>query len=207
MTAMGSAEKLALSFREMSDDTARHIKVVPPLLRPEVLAFGSGNPDCKIKSGDYILGYMLNAGFAHDVMHWHYDHPDIPLRFFWDKSEYGPVRKFDDTLSFYYLDDKEFLRQMSGCKAYASTAGFESICEAMFMGKPLLMVPSHIEQECNAFDATRSGAAISSKEFDLSMLLDFSIHGFRPDSEFPSWAVSAEGRIIDELQNVKIRKK
>ena len=37
-----------------------------------------------------------------------------------------------------------------GCKAYASTAGFESVCEAMYLGKPILMVPAHIEQDCNA---------------------------------------------------------
>ena len=46
----------------------------------------------------------------------------------------------DDTLSFHQLDDVKFLRYMAGCKAYATTAGFESVCEAMYLGKPLLMV-------------------------------------------------------------------
>lgn len=31
-------------------------------------------------------------------------------------------------------------------------AGFESVCEAMYLGKPLLMVPAHIEQDCNISD-------------------------------------------------------
>ena len=53
-----------------------------------------------------------------------------------------------------------FLNQMAACKAYASTAGFESICEAMYLGKPILRVPAHIEQDCNAFDAVNSGAGI-----------------------------------------------
>lgn len=45
---------------------------------------------------------------------------------------------------------------MAGCKAYASTAGFESVCEAMYLGKPILMVPAHIEQDCNAYDAKKA---------------------------------------------------
>lgn len=68
----------------------------------------------------------------------------MPLHFFWDRWEESPVKKIDDTLSFYQLDDLKFLGQMSGCKTYASTAGFESVCEAMYLGKPLMMVPAHI---------------------------------------------------------------
>lgn len=62
---------------------------------------------------------------------------------------------------------------MAGCKAYASTAGFESVCEAMYLGKPILMVPAHIEQDCNAYDAEKSGAGIISSDFNLQQLLEF----------------------------------
>ena len=69
--------------------------------------------------------------------------------FLWDSGRRNLGEEVDNTLSFYQLDDVEFLRQMAGCKAYASTAGFESVCEAMYLG-PILMVPAHIEQDCNA---------------------------------------------------------
>ena len=49
-----------------------------------------------------------------------------------------------------------FLEYMAGCKGYATTAGFESVCEAMYLQKPVLMVPTHIKQECNALDAMLS---------------------------------------------------
>jgi UDP:flavonoid glycosyltransferase YjiC (YdhE family) len=88
---------------------------------------------------------------------------------------------------------------MAGCMAYASTAGFESVCEAIYLEKPVLMVPSHIEQECNAFDAMKSGAGVSADKFDLSLLLDFT-KGFIPDKEFGQWARSAEAVIINELE-------
>lgn len=191
ITSIGACKKLALSFREMPDDAERHIRVVPPILREAVL-------DTVSVSGRYIHGYMLNSGFSEDVMKWHSEHPDVELRFFWDKWSEGPVKKIDDTLSFYLLDDMEFLRQMAGCMAYASTAGFESVCEAMYLGKPILMVPSHIEQKCNAYDAVSAGAGISSDFFDLSALLEFS-EKFRPVEAFPEWARSARRMILKEL--------
>lgn len=195
----GAAKILALSFRPMPDDPKRKIKVVPPLLRPEVLAYRQ-SPE--FRDGDYILGYMLNAGFAEEVMDWHNAHPDIPLHFFWDNAAEAPVKEIDRNLSFYYLNDKEFLRQMAGCRAYASTAGFESICEAMYLGKPLMMVPSHIEQKCNAYDATKYNAAIESERFDLSVLLDFAEKDFKRDEGFPEWALSAEEVFLREMENI-----
>jgi len=191
----GASKILALSFRPMA--SYKKLVVVPPLLRPEVLSLRSEGADSPlVRRGDYILGYMLNAGFSSEVMKWHGENPGVPLRFFWDDMSHGAVYEVDDTLTFYYLDDKEFVRQMAGCGAYASTAGFESICEAMYLGKPLMMVPTHIEQKCNAFDATRNGAALSSDEFDLTKLMKFA--GLAPDGEAPNTVlsrVSKSGRI------------
>ncbi len=191
ITSIGAKKRLALSFREMSEDSRKRIRVVPPVLRESVLSL-------EPVKGNYIHGYMLNAGFSEDVLEWHAQHPEVELRFFWDRWTEPKVKKIDDTLSFYLLDDREFLKQMSGCMAYASTAGFESVCEAMYLGKPILMVPSHIEQKCNAFDAVRGGAGISSDFFDLSALLEFS-RTFEPDPVFPEWVRSCGKVILKEL--------
>lgn len=50
------------------------------------------------------------------------------------KADTEEVTKVDETLRFYQIDDIKFLNGMAGCRAYASTAGFESICEAMYLG-------------------------------------------------------------------------
>lgn len=194
LTALGAKEFLALSFRSMKDDNGNRIKVVPPLLRREVFRQ-------EVSDGGYIHGYMVNSGFSECVMRWHKAHPHTQLRFFWDRWDETPVKKVDDTLSFYQLDDVEFLRQMAGCKAYASTAGFESVCEAMYLGKPLMMVPAHIEQECNAFDAMKSSAGIVDNDFDLSKLLDFA-ETYKPDEKFREWVNSAEYMIVNELESL-----
>ncbi len=216
IVAWGAAKILALSFRPMPDDPGRKIKVVPPLLRPAVLGLrpASGEDDPSVRDSGYIHGYMLNAGFSRDVLEWHSAHPEVPLRFFWDKADEAPVKVVDETLSFHYLNDEEFLRQMAGCHAYASTAGFESVCEAMYLGKPLLMVPSHIEQKCNAYDATEgyrmtSAAsegsvrlprpAVASDSFDLDLLLHFAENEFVADKTFPRWARTADSVFLKEL--------
>ena len=179
MTSIGANRLLALSFRRMPDDAGRHIYVVPPLLRREAL-------QQQPSDGDYIHGYMVNSGFAEQVEQWHVKRPDVPLCFFWDRKGETGVKRVDATLMFHQLDDNAFLKYMAGCRAYASTAGFESICEAMYMGKPILMVPAHIEQECNAHDAMLAGAGIVGEEFDLGRLLEFA-DNYQPDSRFVFW--------------------
>ena len=53
------------------------------------------------------------------------------------------------------------------------------------------MVPAHIEQDCNAYDAMRAGAGIISDSFDLKPLLRFA-GTYSPNS--------CERRIIFELE-------
>lgn len=151
ITCVGATAKLALSIRQYDDDEKQAIKVVPPLLRREVKTTIRHH-------GNYIMGYMLNTGFAEDVKTWHAKHPHTHLHFFWDKSDAPEELRVDDTLTFHRLDDVKFLRMMAGCRAYATTAGFESVCEALYMGKPCMLIPAHVEQECNAMDAEREMA-------------------------------------------------
>lgn len=78
---MGATAKLALSIRDYGDEPVHGIKVVPPLLRQEAKTIIRHH-------GDYIMGYMLNAGFAEDVKAWHEKHPHTYLHF----SGISPMR-------------------------------------------------------------------------------------------------------------------
>ena len=199
LTCMRASRKLALSFRQMPDDLDHNIKIVPPLLRKEVKRL-------KPSDGDFIHGYMVNAGFGENIMSWHKANPSVPLRFFWDKKGEDVETVIDSTLRFHQIDDKAFLQQMAGCKAYASTAGFESICEAMYLGKPILMVPAHIEQDCNAFDAVSNGAGISSDDFDISSLVSFA-HSFKPNKGFRKWVNNSDFMFLPILLAASASKK
>ncbi len=182
---------LALSFRDMPSSKEKRIIIVPPLLRPEIFQI-------KPTMGDYIHGYMLNAGYYEEVLEWHNKHKEVPLRFFWDRSDAEEVTKVDDTFTLYRLDDELFLQSMAGSMAYATTSGFESICEALYFRKPVLMVPVHVEQEFNAYDASLSGAGIQGKRFNLEKLISF-IPGYTPDENFRDWVHQAEERFIREI--------
>jgi uncharacterized protein (TIGR00661 family) len=90
---------------------------------------------------------------------------------------------------------------MSNCKAFSSTAGFESVCEAMYLGKPIMMVPTegHFEQACNALDASIAGAGFKSDEFNLSALLEYIPKHKDISKEFRNWANSAKPKFLELL--------
>ncbi|MDR2287113.1 MAG: glycosyltransferase [Prevotellaceae bacterium] len=189
LTCLRASRLLALSFREMRN--VNNISVVPPLIRTEVMR---KTPT----QGDYILGYMLNAGFAEQIIDWSDKHKDVCLHVFWDRKDVPKEMQIDETLTFHQLDDTTFLNYMAACKAYASTGGFESICEALYLQKPVMMIPAHIEQECNAFDAVNSGAGISAGKFNLSNLLEF-LPSYQPNTTFADWVNRGNFMFINNL--------
>ena len=197
LTGIGATKLLALSFYPMKSCARERIVVVPPLLRREVL-------DLQATEGDYILGYMLNQGFENEVRRWHDAHPDVRLHFFWDKRDAPAELRVDDTLTLHRIDDEQFLHYMAGCRGYITTAGFESVCEALYLNKPVMLIPAHLEQEINAADASSiPGAATTGDSFDLSRLLNFmqTPRTFDHDT-FRRWLLSAEETFVRELTSV-----
>lgn len=181
LTALRARRLLALSFRQMPRPTAGRTTVVPPLIREEV-------KNVAPTRGGYLHGYLLNSTLAAEVEAWHNRHPDVPLHFFWDRTIGGETR-YGRNLTFHGLDDTAFIRFMAGARAFATTAGFESVCEAMYLGKPTLMVPTHIEQLCNAVDAEAAGAGVRAEHFDLDLLNSLQP---KPNERFRTWADRAE---------------
>jgi uncharacterized protein (TIGR00661 family) len=193
----GACKYLALSFRHMRDVPEKKITVVPPLLRPEV-------KQLKPVNEGFILGYMLNAGYSTQIEEWHKNNPTVKAHFFWDKKDAPEDLQVNPNLAFHRLDDVKFLDYMSRCAGYASTAGFESICEAMYMGKPIMMVPTtgHFEQACNGVDAKLAGGGVPNDKFDLSVLVDYIPKHKDITGVFRAWADSSEEIFIRELTNV-----
>lgn len=189
-TAMGCRRMLALSFRPMPP--CGRVSVVPPLLWREVL-------EAHATEGDYVHGYMLNPAFETDVRNFNAVRPDVPMDFFWNKKDAPATVKPARNLRFHTIDDRRFIEAMAGCRAYATTAGFESVCEAMYLGKPVLMVPTHVEQDCNAYDAMASGAGIISDRFDIGALLDHALI-YRPNAAFAGWVDSCEVLMMTEIE-------
>ncbi len=195
-TALNASRILALSFRNETTEQYEEITIVPPLLRSEIY-------NKSTQKGDYIHGYLLNDGYVSDLEKWCDNNPTEKLHFFWDKKHVRNTEGLRDNLIMHKLDDTRFLKFMSGAKAYATTGGFESVCEAIYLHKPVLMVPTHIEQECNVIDALQSGAGVGSQNFDLEKLVDI-VPFFKPNVEFRYWANAAQNIFLTELTNFEL---
>ena len=195
-TSFGAAARLALSFYPMPDHAPRRVTVVPPLLRPGLAAL-------PVRREPFVLAYLLKASYASQVIAWSERHPEQRLECFWDNTDRPNPWSPTPALRFHHLDDRLFLEKMAACSAVATTAGFESVCEAMFLGKPALTVPvaGHYEQLGNALDAQRAGGAVFAGSFELERLLAFAA-AYRPDPAFRAWVESAPGRVLAVLARV-----
>lgn len=194
ITQLGADKLLCLSFQFFDDLPKKKIFVVPPLLRDEV-------KQVKTSTESHLLVYMVNPGYGDEVMKFHHDYPHIPLHCFWDKKDKPNLWKVDDNLTFHQLNDTLFLEKMASCTGYVSTAGFESICEAMYMGKPVLMIPveGHYEQSCNAVDAIKAGAGISSTSFSIDLLIDYLPRHIDIAAHFRPWADQNKDTFLNAL--------
>ncbi len=185
---------LALSFKKMENMMEKKLYVMPPLLRENV----KKHP---ISSKSHLLVYMVYHGYYKEVLEFHQQNPTIPIHCFWNKKDEVKELKVDKTLTFHQLDDELFIEKMANCRGYVTTAGFESICEAMYMDKPIMMIPveGHYEQACNALDAEKAGAGLSSKVFDLRVLLDYIPKHKNVGNDFRDWSKKRDELFLEIL--------
>ena len=196
LTSYGAARRLALSFYPAPDAPGHRLMVVPPLLRPELFRQPAGQDD------GFLLAYVLNSGYADPFLRWHAANRHVPLHLFWDRPDAPDVQPVDATLTLHRLHGERFLAMMARCSGLACTAGFESICEAFYLGKPVLMVPveGHYEQACNARDAERAGAGVAAPSFDLDRLVALTRTHRPPLQDFQAWVALAEDRFIEAIE-------
>ncbi len=196
IVGLGAARRLGLSFYdapELPSDPA--LRVVPPLLRSQLTELDT------VDEG-FLLVYLLNAGYADEVARWSRQHPDVPIHVFCESPQ-----RFEstDSLTFHPLSGERFLDHMARCRGLVCTAGFESVCEAMYLGKPALMVPveGHFEQFCNARDAEQCGAGVHADHFDFDALLSLG-RTTGGSSRFRTWADRAPDLFVSEIERAAL---
>jgi uncharacterized protein (TIGR00661 family) len=186
ITAIGSSKLLGLSFRSMPNDTKRNIITVPPLLRQEVKSI-------QPKAGEKWLVYLTHYRLADEIMAWSAQNPEVKLDCFWDNPTRKTEYNYSDSLTFHPIDAEKYLTKMTHCAGLISTAGFESVAEAMYLGKPVMMVPvpNHIEQMINAHDGELSGAGVQARSFDLTVFKDYLPKHTSVQDTFQHWVTQA----------------
>ena len=186
ITAIGSKKLLGLSFRELPNDLKRNIIAVPPLLRQEVKSI-------QPEAGENWLAYLTHHRLADEIMAWSEKHPEVKLDCFWDNPNQKSIYVYSDSLTFHPIDAEKYLAKMTHCAGLITTAGFESVAEAMYLGKPVMMVPvpNHIEQMINAYDGELSGAGVRAELFDLNVFNDYLPHHKPVLERYQHWVSQA----------------
>ncbi len=194
---MGAAQRWALSYYPDHEVPQRNLIVIPPILRAELFRQELD------RDGGFLLVYMLNFGYLEQLRAWHARHPEWPVHCFCKRPGAPESELVQPNLTVHELSD-EFLSYMARCRAVVSTAGFESLAEALYLGKPAYMIPTrnHYEQFTNAFDAQRMGLALSGESFDLDPFLPY-IADFRPDTAaYRTWVHQAGERVQEAIDKL-----
>lgn len=169
------SEKIAISFYPAVNP---YVKVFPPLLRKSFYSL-------KSQPGDFIVVYLLNTGYADQVIDYATKNPEKKIKVFCEKfwqvddEWYSP----HPNIQFHDLDNQLFLQSLASCESVVCSGGFETVCEANYLGKKIMMVPTenHYEQYMNAMNAVSKNMAVYSKNFDLDKLNELkTVTNFRP---------------------------
>jgi uncharacterized protein (TIGR00661 family) len=188
------ATKLALSLYEAPDLPSKRIIVGPPILRKQLFSLNS-NPN-----GDFTLVYLLNHGYAEQITKWSDANPKAKLHCFYDKPGAPAEFQHSPSLTFHKLDGEKFLKLMAECRNVVCTAGFESVSEAAWLGKPLFLVPveNHVEQQVNAIDAQQFGLGVAETSFKLDRLAE--LPPSLPTEKFRAWMNCASKKLFQAIE-------
>lgn len=196
-TSSYSERNLALSFYKIHGESNQTI-VVAPLLRREVF-------EQPVSVQDFYLIYLVNSGYYEEIIEWHKRHNHVRLKCFTDKRLLeGRFDYYHPNLELHQVNDLAFLQAMAACRGLITSAGFESVCEAMYFGKPVLMVPikGHYEQFCNSRDGFKAGAGIYDDNFNISKLLDYTTFYSPANEQYRKWVMASGEKIIEEINAV-----
>lgn len=191
-----ASARLALSFYDAADPS-EGTRVVPPLLRPEVLRLGDA---ADAPDDGSLLVYLMEPALAPVLARWSDRHPEVPVHCF---TAMEP-RQHSAALTFHALSGQAFLDRMARCRGVVCTAGFESVSEAMWLGKPVCMAPTpgHYEQRCNARDAEACGAGLAVTDLDrgLDAFLDYLPRHTADPAPFRAWVETGAARVLSEIE-------
>ncbi len=189
------ATKLALSFYPAPKLPDKNLLVGPPILRKQLFALAS-NPH-----GNFVLVYLLNHGYADQIREWSAKNPQTKLHCFYDKPAVPAEFQHSPSLTFHRLDGEKFLQMMAECRHVVCTAGFESVSEAAWLGKPLFLVPveNHVEQAVNALDAQQFGLGLAETNFNLDRLAELPER--LPVEKFRHWVNCAPEKLFAAIES------
>lgn len=174
---------LALSFRKQKDHGK--LKIMPPLIREKFFEI-SHSP------GKRDLVYLIHPGYIKEIISSGKNDPDFKADIFADTFH---VSNIPSNFKIHPLDDRLFVEKMAQCRRFITTAGFDSIAEAAFLGIPIVAAPSenHYEQLCNAIDMNGAGFGVWGTRFSMDLIAKA---GSYDNGAYKKWVESAESILL-----------
>jgi hypothetical protein len=200
-TGARSCPRIALSFGPVGDGAHEGLAVAPPLLRPRL-------DELPVRDDGHLLAYALNPGYGALLAEWQRRHPEVLVHCYLDGGSTVLSTPPSDGFRVHELNDEAFLGHLASCRAYVGSAGFESICEAFYLGKPVLAVPTagHYEQTLNGWDAQRVGAARVGSYDDLEGFWEEPpVPSHEAVSDFRHWVARAPETIVGLVEHAAAR--
>ncbi|MDD9944629.1 MAG: teichoic acid biosynthesis protein [Myxococcales bacterium] len=142
-----------------------HTTLVPPILRPEILA-------TQTSKGDHLLVYQTAEG--HDALPRALAELDVPCRI------YGMHRGLSEDLvagkiTHRPFDEQTFVADLASARAVVCGGGFTVLSECVYLRKPTLSVPvvGQVEQIVNGRYLQHEGYGMAAQEVDAHTLSSF----------------------------------
>ena len=162
---------------------------IQPVLRNEIL-------NAKSKNLDYIFVYQSTK--SHEKL------IEILKRINYKFIVYGfdKNHKVGNLIFKKFSDDKEYINDLSNCKAVITNGGFTLISEAIYLKKPILVVPikKHFEQIMNAMYVKENKIGEFYDDLDETHVVEFimNLKRYKFD-KFEKWDNEKAFRLLDML--------
>jgi Glycosyl transferase family 1 len=211
----GRATRWAMSWIDLPD--TKGLKVLPPILEvfKEVKVLLNHqpinpsthqpinpsthqpiNPSTHQPINHPILVYMVNYGYGVQVEAWCREHQQQEVLCFWNHPTHKEVYKPLPNVSFEPLNKAKFKAAFDRCNHLVTSAGFQTVTEALVAQKSFAVVPveGQYEQVANAhFLATHQLASITSFK-DLSRF-----SGFKTNEVQRRYLVSGKEKYLEAI--------
>jgi uncharacterized protein (TIGR00661 family) len=181
--SLGSYEKCIIS---MQDKKKSNYRVLPPLFNQKILSLVSlkKNFICVNLSSNNHTDMFLKFAFSN---------PDFRFRWHTDIKR-SDLKVKPSNIMLKNMSDDVFFSNLSECNALITTADFDNICAAKYLGKPIIIKPitNHYEQLINYLYYTHNKIT---EKWEINKSYMFVDKGL--DNEYIIWVKSAKIKIIE----------
>jgi uncharacterized protein (TIGR00661 family) len=180
----GHPQRIVVSSFYDAPATRPGVRCIGPLLRESVY-------DVRPARGEHLLAYFNQPALFTARVEEALAALGLPIVIY-GTARVGRVGNLD----FRAPADREFLDDLARCRAVVGTAGNQLVGEAIFLGKPLLVMPeSSVEQRVNAAAVERCGVGM---QVAHEALTPQHLHQFiarEPELRAHARAVTRDGRV------------